>query len=95
MEGITEIEELNVAGNPDSYLVAFTSDRLDILGIDDIMADKGWVTSQLNRPPAIHLFLDRSNAMSIDSYLSDLGDATAAYRAGKRGNQRDRHVYTR
>ena len=95
VEGIEEIEELNVAGNPDSYLVAFTSDRLDILGIDDIMADKGWVTSQLSRPPAIHLFLDRSNAMSIDSYLRDLGDATAAYRAGKRGNQRDRHVYTR
>ena len=84
-----------MAGNADRYLVASGSDRLDNLGLDEIIAEKEWVTRQLRRARAMHRLLDRANAMRIDSSVGDLGDVTAAYRAGKRGNQRDRHVYTR
>ena len=93
--GIETINGLFVIGNPDSYLVAIGSDDLDVLGIDNMMSDKGWVTSQLHKPPAIHLFLDRANAMNIENYLNELIEVITAYRAGERAAERDSTAYAR
>ncbi len=93
--GIETIKGLFVIGNPDSYLVAIGSDDLDVLGIDNMMSDKGWVTSQLHKPPAIHLFLDRANAMNIENYLNELIEVITAYRAGERAAERDSTAYAR
>ena len=93
--GIEKINGLFVIGNPDSYLVAIGSDDLDVLGIDNMMSDKGWVTSQLHKPPAIHLFLDRANAMNIENYLNELIEVITAYRAGERAVERDTTAYAR
>ncbi len=91
----TTIKGLFVVGNPDCYLVAIGSDDLDVLGIDNMMSDKGWVTSQLHKPPAIHLFLDRANAMNIENYLNELIEVITAYRAGERAAERDSTAYAR
>jgi len=72
-----------------------TSDEIDILAVDDFMAERGWTGGQLKRPPAIHLFLDRSNVISIDHYLNDLADAAGRVRAGERADPRAAQVYAR
>ena len=95
IDGVKTINELYVIGNPDSYLVAIGSDELNVLELNNIMLDNGWVTSQLGKPPAIHLFLDRANAASIGDYLNALIDAISAYRAGERALKRGSTVYTR
>ncbi|MED5391503.1 MAG: hypothetical protein VX977_07015, partial [Pseudomonadota bacterium] len=95
IDGVNTINELYVIGNPDSYLVAIGSDELNVLELNNIMLDNGWVTSQLGKPPAIHLFLDRANAESIGDYLNALIDSISAYRAGERALKRGSTVYTR
>jgi glutamate/tyrosine decarboxylase-like PLP-dependent enzyme len=95
IDGIESIAGLHVLGEPDAYLVAVASDQVDILAVDDFMAERGWTGGQLKRPPAIHLFLDRSNAISIDAYLRDLADSTNRVRAGDRAGPRAAQVYTR
>jgi glutamate/tyrosine decarboxylase-like PLP-dependent enzyme len=95
IDGVKTINELYVIGNPDSYLVAIGSDELNVLELNNIMLDNGWVTSQLGKPPAIHLFLDRANAASIGDYLNALIDSISAYRAGERALKRGSTVYTR
>ena len=93
--GIGAIAGLRVLGEPDAYLVAVTSDEIDIFAVDDFMAERGWTGGQLKGPPAIHLFLDRSNMISIDHYLNDLADAAGRVRAGERADPRAAQVYAR
>ena len=95
IDGINRINGLHVLGNPDSYLVAIGSDDFDILEIDNLMSDKGWINSQLHKPPAMHLFLDRANAMNIEHYLNELVDTITAYQAGERAVERDPTEYAR
>ncbi len=93
IDGINRINGLHVVGSPDSYLVAIGSDDFDILEIDNLMSDKGWINSQLHKPPAMHLFLDRANAMNIELYLNELADTITAYHAGERAAERDPTEY--
>ncbi len=93
IDGINRINGLHVVGSPDSYLVAVGSDDFDILEIDNLMSDKGWINSQLHKPPAMHLFLDRANAMNIEQYLNELADTITAYHAGERAAERDTTEY--
>ena len=93
IDGINRINGLYVVGSPDSYLVAIGSDDFDILEIDNLMSDKGWINSQLHKPPAMHLFLDRANAMNIEQYLNELADTITAYHAGERAAERDPTEY--
>ncbi|MEC8961970.1 MAG: aminotransferase class I/II-fold pyridoxal phosphate-dependent enzyme [Pseudomonadota bacterium] len=95
IDGIKRINGLHVVGNPDSYLVAIGSDKFDVLEIDNIMSDKGWINNQLHKPPAMHLFLDRANAMNIEHYLNELVDTITAYHAGERAVERDPTEYAR
>ena len=95
IDGINRINGLHVVGSPDSYLVAIGSDDFDILEIDNLMSDKGWINSQLHKPPAMHLFLDRANAMNIEHYLNELVDTITAYQAGERAVERDPTEYAR
>ena len=93
IDGINRINGLHVVGSPDSYLVAIGSDDFDVLEIDNLMSDKGWINSQLHKPPAMHLFLDRANAMNIEQYLNELADTITAYHAGERAAERDPTEY--
>ena len=93
IDGINRINGLHVVGSPDSYLVAIGSDDFDILEIDNLMSDKGWINNQLHKPPAMHLFLDRANAINIEYYLNELADTITAYHAGERAAERDPTEY--
>ena len=93
IDGINRINGLHVVGSPDSYLVAIGSDDFDILEIDNLMSDKGWINSQLHKPPAMHLFLDKANAMNIENYLNELADTITAYHPGQRAAERDPTEY--
>jgi len=93
IDGINRINGLHVVGSPDSYLVVIGSDDFDVLELDNLMSDKGWINSQLHKPPAMHLFLDRANAMNIEHYLNELADTITAYHAGERAAERDPTEY--
>ena len=83
INGLTDIQGIRVLGNPDAYLIAFSSDTADIMALSEGMLSKGWLTGHLTRPKAIHLFLDRENVTSISEFLEDLSDTIVEVSMGR------------
>ena len=83
LDGIRGIVGLEIWGEPEAYLIAFGSNTFDIFAVDEGMAERGWLSSRLLDPPAIHLFLDMSHAAIVDEYLLDLAEVVRAVKSGK------------
>ena len=83
LDGIREIDGLEIWGKPEGYLIAFGSNTFDIFAVDEGMAARGWLGSRLLDPPSIHLFLDMSHAAIVDDYLSDLAEVIKAVKSGR------------
>jgi glutamate/tyrosine decarboxylase-like PLP-dependent enzyme len=80
--GIEGIGPLSVVADPDSTLVAFTTDETcDVFTICDAMARSGWyVQPQLSfrgGPPTIHLSLSAATAPLVEEFLDALRAAVA------------------
>lgn len=83
VDGIQRIDGLEVWGEPEAYLIAFGSNIFDIFAVDEVMAKRGWLSSRLLYPRAIHLFLDMSHTRIVDDYLHDLAEVVTAAKADK------------
>lgn len=55
-EGIKAIPELKILGKP-LWVIAFTSDELNIFQLLDAMSSRGWSLNGLHHPSAIHIAL--------------------------------------
>lgn len=80
--GIEAIPELRVLGDP-LWIIAFTSDELNIYQILDRMAHHGWYLSGLQFPPAVHIAITlRHTQPSVaDRFLEDLREAVEYVKA--------------
>ena len=74
-----DIPGLQVVGDP-LFLVAFTSDQLDVYLINDELKRRGWRMNALQMPPGLHFCITRPNTADgvIEKYLEDL-KASVAY----------------
>ncbi len=81
-DGIAAIPELRVLGDP-LWVIAFTSDEVNIYEVMAQMARRGWSLNGLHRPPAVHiaLTLRHTEPGVADKFLADLRDAVAAAKA--------------
>ena len=95
LEGIRRIDGLEIWGEPQAYLIAFGSNAFDIFAVDESMTERGWLSSRLLEPPAIHLFLDMSHASIVDDYLHDLAEAVNAVKSGKVQSREKGALYSR
>jgi sphinganine-1-phosphate aldolase len=95
LEGIRVINGLEIWGEPQAYLIAFGSDAFDIFAVDEGMTERGWLSSRLLDPPAIHLFLDMSHASIVDDYLHDLAEVVSVVRSGKILSREKGALYSR
>ncbi len=84
--GLVIIPELRILGDP-LWVVAFTSDTLDIYRILDAMTARGWSLNGLHHPPAAHLCvtLRHTQAGVVERFLADLQDAIAVVKANPPG----------
>jgi glutamate/tyrosine decarboxylase-like PLP-dependent enzyme len=80
--GIEQIEGLRVLGRPEAGVVAFTSDRLDVLALGDALAQRGWHLDRQQMPPALHMILSPVHRPLAERLLSDLAESAAALRDG-------------
>ena len=73
-----EIPELQVIGDP-IFLVAFTSEVVDIYLVNDELKARGWRMNALQMPAALHFCITRPNAHPevIARFLQDLKAAVA------------------
>jgi sphinganine-1-phosphate aldolase len=80
--GIQAIPELRVLGDP-LWVVAFTSDSLDIYRVLDYMTSRRWSLNGLQRPPAVHIAVTLRHTQPgvVERFIQDLHDAVAHVQA--------------
>jgi glutamate/tyrosine decarboxylase-like PLP-dependent enzyme len=78
IEGITAIPHMRVYGRPDLSIISFGSDRLDMNGVAEGMAARGWVPGLVREPPGLHMMMSLLHEPARPQYLSDLRDVVAA-----------------
>jgi sphinganine-1-phosphate aldolase len=74
--GIRNIPELRVLGDP-LFVVAFTSDTLDIYKVLDYMSRKKWSLNGLHKPSCVHICvtLRHTQPCVAERFLADLQEA--------------------
>lgn len=72
--GLEAFESLEIIGNPEMSLLAFTSKAGDIFNIGDALHRKGWHLDRLQFPDALHLTVTRLNVGKEDEFLRDLAE---------------------
>lgn len=80
--GIRTIPGLRVMGDP-LWVIAFTSDEVDIYGVVASMSERGWNLNSLQSPPSAHLCVTLRHCVPgvAERFLDDLRDAVE--RAGR------------
>jgi len=75
-EGVESIPGLRVLGDP-LWVIAFTSDQVDIYQALDAMAHRGWSLNGLQFPSALHIAVTLRHTQTgvAERFLSDLEDA--------------------
>ncbi|RMF61040.1 MAG: aminotransferase class V-fold PLP-dependent enzyme, partial [Calditrichaeota bacterium] len=81
-QGIAEIPELKVLGDP-LWVIAFSSDVLDIYKVMDFMSKRRWNLNALQKPPALHICVTLRHTQDgvAQKFVSDLKDAVAYVKA--------------
>lgn len=71
--GIRQIPELRLLGNP-LFVIAFTSDSLDIYKVLEAMSQKGWSLNGLHKPSCVHLCVTLRHTQPgvAERFLQDL-----------------------
>ena len=74
--GIADIPELRVLGNP-LWVIAFTSDQIDIYRVLDFMTKRRWNLNGLHRPASVHLAVTLRHTQEgvAERFARDLQDA--------------------
>lgn len=81
-EGIARIRELRILGDP-LWVIAFTSQDVDIFQVMARLGERGWSLNPLNHPPAVHLAVTLRHTQPgvAARFLQDLRDAVAGAKA--------------
>ena len=74
IEGINQIPELYIIGNPVMSVFSFTSDKIDIFHLGDVLDKKGWHLDRIQFPNALHMMVNPHHAEIADTFLKDLKD---------------------
>jgi hypothetical protein len=72
--GIEGFKSLEIIGNPQMSLLAFTSKEGNIFNIGDALHRKGWHLDRLQFPNALHLTVTQLNIGMEEEFLSDLAE---------------------
>ncbi|SCV69817.1 BQ2448_1211 [Microbotryum intermedium] len=75
VEGVSEMDDLYVLGDPLVSVVAFSSKTVSIYEVGDVMSKKGWHLNALQSPPALHIACTKLTVPVVDELLKDLRDA--------------------
>ncbi|MFS8477768.1 MAG: aminotransferase class V-fold PLP-dependent enzyme [Micromonosporaceae bacterium] len=80
-EGIAAVPGLRVLGDP-LWVIAFTSDEVDVYDVLDRMTARGWSLNGLQHPPAVHLCVTQRHCRDevVEAFLADLNASVEAAR---------------
>jgi glutamate/tyrosine decarboxylase-like PLP-dependent enzyme len=81
LDGIRKIPELQILGQPDMSVFAFTAQAeegkpvVDILAIADAMEARGWHVDRQQNPSSLHLMITPAHGRIVEQYLHDLRES--------------------
>ena len=93
MEGIREIDGLEIIARPHALHFFVASPAFDIFAVETGMAKKGWSATRAEQPDSIMLWVNMSHQEVVEEYLHDLRSVTADVRAGRLQAGEDSVVY--
>jgi glutamate/tyrosine decarboxylase-like PLP-dependent enzyme len=82
---VADLGEISVVGEPIGPVLALASDTVDLYGVADAMADRGWYLNRNVEPRGLHLMLSPAHAGVLDRLVADLKAAVAERRVGAGG----------
>jgi sphinganine-1-phosphate aldolase len=80
LAGIKRIPELYILGNPVISVFSFTSDKLNIFQVGDMLDKRGWHLDRLQFPNALHMMVNPFHTKVTDTFLQDLEESVAEVR---------------
>lgn len=77
IQGIREIEELEIFGKPHMSVFGYYSKdpKVNIFAVADVLEEKGWHVDRQHRPEGIHHIVNPNHQGIVEEYLADLKDA--------------------
>jgi glutamate/tyrosine decarboxylase-like PLP-dependent enzyme len=72
IDGINEIPELYIIGDPVMSVFSFTSNELNVYHLGDLLDKKGWHLDRIQFPNALHMMVNPHHAEIVDTFLKDL-----------------------
>jgi len=84
VEGINEIPNLSVVGEPDICCIGFHSQVLNIMDVCDLMEEKGWKNiTRLQKPLAGQIVVAYLERFDPNKFLSDLRESASVVNKGE------------
>lgn len=82
-QGIADIPELELMGNPIGPLFAYRSidPQVNIFAVGEQMDDKGWKVNKNQKPDGLHAMVTAQHLKVVDDYLNDLKQSVATVKA--------------
>uniref|UniRef100_A0A914VYY2 sphinganine-1-phosphate aldolase n=1 Tax=Plectus sambesii TaxID=2011161 RepID=A0A914VYY2_9BILA len=73
-DGIKKIPALRLFGSSDTCIVSFTSDKIDIHRLHDLMGKRGWQLANLQFPSGVHIMvtLNQTKPGVADAFIADI-----------------------
>lgn len=75
VHGIRSIGDLQILGNPDMNVLAFTSKSFNIQSVGLRLDAMGWYVNRINNPSALHMIVTPNHMQAIPGFLADLEKA--------------------
>jgi glutamate/tyrosine decarboxylase-like PLP-dependent enzyme len=91
---IKTIPELRLLGDP-LWVIAFTSEAMDIYRVMEELARRGWSLNGLFSPPAVHLCVTLRHAPPgvKERFIEDLKESVAAVRESQEAGENSAPIY--
>jgi sphinganine-1-phosphate aldolase len=77
IEGIDQIPELYIIGEPVMSVFSFASDKIDVYHLGDLLDKKGWHLDRIQFPNALHMMVNPHHSKIVDAFLKDLQETVA------------------
>ncbi len=83
IQGINQIPELYVLGNPPATVFAFGSEKLNVYKLAEKLKEKKWHIDAQHLPPSLHITISPFHERVVEEFLKDLQEAVAEVRQNK------------
>ncbi len=93
IDGVNSIRGLEVLGEPDMSLFAFSSDSIDVYAVADALAPHGWFPDRQHSPPSLHCMVTPVHKDAAEPFLDALRQAVESARTDGATTQASSAVY--